>query len=138
MGISFFAAPLDGTLQEAEYRRVFAAMSRDHLDALIVSDAPENNANRRVIVKLAEKARLPTIYPYREPVELGGLMAYYHDRLEIYRHAARQIDQILKGVKPQDIPFYQATSFKLILNLKTAKALGLTFPPSLAPDEVIE
>jgi len=76
MGISVFAIPLDGTLQEAEYRRVFAAMSLDRLDALIVSVAEENFTNRRVIVELAEKARLPAIYAWPEYVELGGLMAY--------------------------------------------------------------
>jgi putative ABC transport system substrate-binding protein len=65
-------------------------------------------------------------------------MAYAADVPEIYRHAARQIDQILKGAKPQDIPFYQVTKFELILNLKTAKTLGLTFPASLLADEVIE
>src|SRR5215470_17736410 len=76
--------------------------------------------------------------PRRPTVELGGLMAYAHDAPEQWRHGAQQIDRILKGAKPQDIPFYQVTKYELILNLKTAKALGLTFPPSLAPDEVIE
>jgi putative ABC transport system substrate-binding protein len=138
MGISVFANPLNGALQEAEYRRVFAAMSLDRLDALIVSAAEESFTNRRVIVELAEKARLPAIYAWPEYVELGGLMAYASDVPEIYRHAARQIDQILKGAKPRDIPFYQATKYELIVNLRTAKALGLTFPPSLVADEVIE
>jgi len=138
MGISLFGTPLVGTVQEAEYRRVFAAMSQDHLDALMVIDAPENVANQRVIVELVEKARLPAIYPERGAVELGGLMAYAQDRRELFRQAAKQIDKILRGAKPQDIPFYQPTKFELILNLKTAKALGLTFPPSLVADEVIE
>jgi putative tryptophan/tyrosine transport system substrate-binding protein len=79
MGISVFANPLDGALQEAEYRRVFAAMSSDRLDALIVSAAEESFTNRRVIVELAEKARLPAIYAWPEYVELGGLMAYAAD-----------------------------------------------------------
>jgi len=140
MGISVFAIPLDGTLQEAEYRRVFAAMPLNRLDALIVSVAEENFTNRRVIVELAEKARLPAIYAWPEYVELGGLMAYAADLREIYRHAARQINQILKGAKPQDIPFYQAAKYDLILNLKTAKALGLTIPETLlaTADEVIQ
>ena len=139
MGISVFAIPLDGTLQEAEYRRVFAAMSLDRLDALIVSVAEENFTNRRVIVELAEKARLPAIYAWPEYVELGGLMAYAADLREIYRHAAR-INQVLKGAKSQDIPFYQAAKYDLILNLKTAKALRLTIPETLlaTADEVIQ
>jgi putative tryptophan/tyrosine transport system substrate-binding protein len=140
MGISVFANPLDGALQEAEYRRVFAAMSLDRLDALIVSAAEESFTKRRVIVELAEQARLPAIYAWPEYVELGGLMAYAADLREIYRHTARQIDQILKGAKPQDIPFYQAAKYDLILNLKTAKALGLTIPETLlaTADEVIQ
>jgi putative ABC transport system substrate-binding protein len=137
MGISLLGTPLEGTtLQDVEYRRVFAAMSQDRLDGLMLSDGPDNFTNRRIIVELAEKARLPTIYPIREPVELGGLMAYVPDMPELYSHAAQQIDQILRGAKPPDIPFYQATKFELILNLKTAKALGLTV--SLVADEVIE
>jgi putative ABC transport system substrate-binding protein len=81
LGISVFSTPLDGALQEAEYRRVFAAMSQDGLDALIVSPAEENFTNRRVIVELAEKARLPAIYAWPEYIEMGGLMAYAADRV---------------------------------------------------------
>src|SRR5262249_36612253 len=138
MGISIFGTPLDGIVQEAEYRRVFAAMSQDRLGALIVDDAAENLANGRVIVELAAKARLPTMYPRRAPVELGGLMAYGPDVTEINRGAALQIDRIFRGAKPQDMPFYQVLKFELILNLKTARDLGLTFPQSLVPDGVIE
>jgi putative ABC transport system substrate-binding protein len=140
IGISLFEAPLEGTIQETEYRRVFEAMQQNKVGALVIGDFAENFTNRRLIVELAEKAKLPAIYPYRENVELGGLMAYAYDIPEMYRHAAHQIDQILKGAKPQDIPFYQSAKFDLILNLKTATSLGLTFPPSLlaTASEVIE
>jgi putative ABC transport system substrate-binding protein len=140
IGISLFEAPLEGTIQETEYRRVFDAMQQNKVGALVIGDFAENFSNRRLIVELAEKAKLPAIYPYREHVELGGLMAYAYDQPDMSRHAARQIDQILKGAKTQDIPFYQVAKYDLILNLKAAKSLGLTFPPRLlaTASEVIE
>jgi putative ABC transport system substrate-binding protein len=114
--------------------------SQEHVDAIVVDDLPDNFTHRRLIVELVEKAQLPAIYPFREPVELGGLMAYAFDTPEIFRYAAHQVDQILKGAKPGEIPFYQATKFQLVINLKTAKSIGLTFPPSIMvqADEVIE
>jgi putative ABC transport system substrate-binding protein len=140
IGMSVFEAPLEGAIQETEYRRVFDAMQQQKVGALVVADNVENFTNRRLIVELAEKAKLPAIYPFREPVELGGLMAYAYDLPDGYRYAAHQIDKILKGAKPQDIPFYQPVKFDLILNLKAAKSLGLTFPPRLlaTASEVIE
>jgi putative ABC transport system substrate-binding protein len=83
---------------------------------------------------------LPAIYPWREFTEFGGLMAYGVDLQDIYRHAADQVDQILRGEKPGDIPFVQPTKFELVINLKTAKALSITVPPTviIAADEVIE
>ena len=89
---------------------------------------------------MAEEHRLPAIYAYREYVELGGLMAYAVNLMDLFRHAADQIDQILKGANPGEIPFYQPTTFDLVINLKTAKALGIEMPPSLLAraDEVIE
>jgi putative ABC transport system substrate-binding protein len=140
MGIPFAGSLLDQPMHDAEYRRVIAAMSQERVDAIVVHDATENFTNRRLIVELVEKARLPAIYPWREPVELGGLMAYATDLLERYRYAAHQIDQILKGAKPGEIPFYQPTRYELLINLKSAKSLRLTFPPSIMvqADEVIE
>jgi putative ABC transport system substrate-binding protein len=139
-GMPLVSSPLEAPLQETEYRRVFAAMTQERADALIVGDQPENLTNQAVIVELAQEARLPAMYTYREHVESGGLIAYAFDVPEITRHAAQQIDQVLKGAKPGNIPFYQATKFELVINLKTAKALGLTIPPSLLAraDEVIE
>ena len=140
MGISLIGPPLEGALQEQEYRRVFEAMLEGHADALIVSDQAENFTYRRLIVELAAKSRLPTIYPYREQVEVGGLMAYAPDLLDVYRRAAGYIDQILKGTKAGEIPIYLAVKFDLVVNMKAAKAIGLTIPPALLlrADEVIE
>ena len=138
--MSIVGPPLDTPVTEMEYRRVVAAMSSNGADALIVHDQPENLTNRQLICELAEKAHLPTIYPYREFVETGGLMAYATDFADLYRHGADQIDLIFRGERPADIPFYQARKFELCFNLKTAKALDLTIPPSLLAqaDEVIE
>ena len=100
-------------------------------DALIVSDAPEHLTYRRLIVELAASSRLPTIYPYREQAEVGGLMAYAPDLLDVYRRAADYVDQILKGTKAVEIPIYLVVKFDLVVNMKAAKAIGLTIPPTL-------
>jgi putative tryptophan/tyrosine transport system substrate-binding protein len=140
LGIFLLAPRLEGTLQETEYRRVFEAMAQEHADALYVGIDPENIANRRLIVELAEKNRLPTIYPYREFVEIGGLMAYAVDLVDLFTRVAGYIDHILKGVSPGDIPVDQPAKFELLVNVKAANAIGLTIPPALVlrADEVIE
>jgi putative ABC transport system substrate-binding protein len=140
LGISLLGPPLNTPVQEAEYRRVFIAMAQQSAEALIVDSETDNVANRRLIVELAEKFRLPAIYPFRPFVDIGGLMAYASDVRDLGRHAAVQIDLILRGRKPGEIPIYRSTKFELIINLKTAKMLGLTIPPSLLAraDEVIE
>jgi putative ABC transport system substrate-binding protein len=92
-------------------------------------------------VELAAKNRLPALYTTREYVEAGGLLAYAATSLrENFRHAARYVDRILKGTKPGDLPIEQPTKFEMVINLKTAKTLGLTIPPSLLAraDQVIE
>jgi putative tryptophan/tyrosine transport system substrate-binding protein len=96
--------------------------------------------NHKLIVELAEKNRLPAIYPMKVFVEAGGLMSYGIDEAEIGRHAAAMTGQILKGAKPAEIPVFQPTKFELAINLKTAKALGLSVPPELlaTADDVIE
>jgi putative ABC transport system substrate-binding protein len=93
-----------------------------------------------LIVELVEKRRLPAIYGYPEYVEAGGLMSYGADLGELGRRMADDVHEILNGTKPGDIPIYQATRFQFIINLKTAKALGLTISPSLLAraDQVIE
>ena len=95
---------------------------------------------RQLIVELVEKSRLPAIYPYRDYVELGGLMAYASDFGELGRRMADDVHEILNGAKPSDIPIYQPTKFQFIINLKAANTLGLTIPPALlaTADEVIE
>jgi putative ABC transport system substrate-binding protein len=140
IGIELIGAFLKGRIQEAEYRRVFAMMAQERPDALIVNDTPENYAYQGLITELANNVRLPTVYPNRSFVEIGGLMSYGPDTVHLFRHAAGQIDQILKGAKPGEIPFYQPTKFELAINLKTSRALGLTVPPTLLAraDEVIE
>jgi putative ABC transport system substrate-binding protein len=139
LSISLVGCTLD-SFQDVEYRRVFAAMPPDHLNALIVSSETEIFSDRALIVQLAEQAKLPTIYPVREYTELGGLMSYGTDLADLYRQLARQIDRVLKGAKPSEIPFYQPTKFELVINLKTAKALGLEVPYTVLAraDEVIE
>jgi len=139
-GISMTGALLGTTFNEAAYQRVFNSMAQDRVDALLVSDEAEHFAYRIVLVELAAKSRIPTIYPFREFVEVGGLMTYAIDLADIYRRAASQITEILKGTRPGDIPFYQPTRFDLVINLKTANAIGLELPPTLLAraDKVIE
>jgi putative ABC transport system substrate-binding protein len=138
--ISLVGSPLDSPFDEAAYRRAFAAMVQEGAEAVYVADQQESWPNLQLIVELAEKHRLPAIFPMSEAVKMGGLMAYAIDYSDQYLHAAAAIDQIFRGTKPGDIPFYQATKFDLFINLKTAKALGIEISPNLLAraDEVIE
>jgi putative ABC transport system substrate-binding protein len=138
--ISLIGPPLDYPLEAAEYRRVIAAMVRAGAQALIVARTPSNYENQQLIVELAEAGRLPAIFPYPDAGKLGGLLSYGPDVVEGVRHWANQIAQILRGTNPGDIPFYQPTKFQLVVNLRTAKALGIEMPASLVAraDEVIE
>ena len=130
MGISLdFMLPQQGT--PSEIGRVFAVMQQQRPDAVLVSGEGDLYAHRKLIAELAEKNRLPAMCPYRDYVEAGGLMAYAVDLAELLRRMADDVHQILKGAKPGDIPIYQATKFELLINLKTAKELGLTLPPAL-------
>jgi putative ABC transport system substrate-binding protein len=96
--------------------------------------------DRQHIVDFAARHRLPTVYPYRELVEAGGLMCFGPNYPDMHRRAAVYVDKILKGAKPADLPIEQPTKFEFVINLKTAKALGLTIPPSLLlrADQVID
>lgn len=139
-GILLSPAMLGSTFNEAEYQRVFKLIEQERVAALMVSEEPEHVTYRATIVELAAKGRIPTIYPFREFVEGGGLMAYSINQSDMYRRLANLIDNILKGANPGDIPFFQPTKFELGINLKTAKTLGLEMPPMLVAraDEVIE
>jgi len=109
-------------------------------EALYVPSDPLINSNRIRINSFAVRARFPTLYAIREDVEAGGLMSHGPNRLDLYRRAADFVDKILRGAKPGDIPVEQPTKFELVINLTTAKALGLEVPPTLLAraDEVIE
>jgi len=130
LGISLLGAFLE-SFQEAECRRVFAAMKQERVAGIVIATQSENLSHRKLIVDLAMDSRLPTLHPWREHVELGGLMSYGPSRAEYMRRAAGQIDQILKGSKPADLPVIESTKFELVINLKTAKALGINIPPAL-------
>lgn len=140
VGIATIGAVLESPADEKEYRRAITAATRDRADVLYVMAAPDNLHQRRIIVAVAAEARLPAIYVNREHVEAGGLIAYAVDFVEVYSRAAGYVGQILKGASPAEMPFQQPTKFELLINLKTAKALGLTLPPELLAraDEVLE
>ena len=125
---------------ENEIDSAFAAMARERAGALLVSTGPELSPHRTRIRDLAAKSRIPAMYGGREFTEDGGLMSYGPDLRENFRRAATYVDKILKGAKPADLPIEQPTKFELVINLKTAKALGLTIPRSLLlrADQVIE
>ena len=125
---------------EAGYRAAVESMSRDGADAVMVVDSPETFQNGTLIAKLLGDAKLPAIFFHPEAVEAGGLMAYSFDLIELYERVANNIDAILRGAKPGDIPIYQVTKFELSINLKTAKQLGLSVPPALvaSADKIIE
>ena len=120
--------------------KTFDAMEKEGVDGLIVSDASELLAYRQLIADLAARFRVPAIYPFREFVEVGGLMAYGVDTADLMRRVANMTGQVLGGAKPSDIPFYRQTKYELVLNQKAATSLGLEFPPALltTADEVIE
>ena len=118
----------------------FSAVTKERPGALFVLFDPLLFTYRARIAEFANKNRLPAMYPHREYAETGGLMAYGADLRDNYRRAATYVDKILRGAKPADLPVEQPTKFELVINLKTAKALGLTIPPSLLAraDEVIQ
>ena len=118
----------------------FGAAVKAGAGGLLVLEDPLMYDLRRQISDIAAKFRLPVVYTYRDYAQAGGLMSYGTDRRQIYRRAAEYVDKILKGAKPADLPVEQPTKFELVINLKTANALGLTIPPSLLAraDQVIE
>jgi putative ABC transport system substrate-binding protein len=123
-----------------DFERAFSDMTKGRAGALTVMATPVFDGARWRLVDLAAKHRLPAVYSYREYVDAGGLMSYGPDLADSARRAAGYVDKILKGAKPSELPVQQPTRFELVINLKTAKALGLTVPPSvlLRADQVIE
>lgn len=124
----------------AEIESAIAAFARGTNRGLIVTPSASESGHRDLIIALAARHKLPAVYGFRLSTAAGGLMSYGPDLINQFRHAAGYIDRIFKGDKPGDLPVQAPTKFELVINLKTAKALDLTFPPSLlaAADEVIE
>jgi putative ABC transport system substrate-binding protein len=140
LNMSLVGPPIETPIQEGEYRRAFEAMAKEHVDGVLIGSQGENITNRRLIVDLASSTRLPAISPYREFFEAGALMTYGSSVADVSRRQASYVDQVLKGTPAGELPIYLESRFDLLLNLTTAKTLGISFPPSLIvrADEVIE
>ena len=123
----------------SEFEHVFNEFARQPNTGLVVLPGPLTLAHRKQIITLAARNRLPAVYPYRYYVTDGGLMSYGVDTADVYRRAATYVDRILKGEKPTDLPVERATKFELVINLQTARMLGIQVPPTLLEqaDEVI-
>jgi putative tryptophan/tyrosine transport system substrate-binding protein len=139
-GLPIAVSLLEIGAKETDWRAAVESISRDGANAVMVVDSPETFRNSNLIAKLLGDARLPAIFSFTESVEAGGLMAYSFDLIELYKRVGNNIDAILRGAKPGDIPIYQVTKFELSINLKTAKQLGLSVPSALvaSADKVIE
>ncbi len=126
--------------RSGDYEAAFAIMKRERADALFVGRGPVLFAGRKTLISLAARHRLPAVWEARFMVEEGGLISYGASFPDLYRRVAALVDRVLKGATPGDLPVEQPTKFELVINLKTAKALGLTIPPSvlLRADEVIQ
>ena len=129
-----------GIRNPAEVEAALAMIERDRPDAVQVQPTAPMFELRRRIMEFAAANRVPSVCFQREMAEAGGLMSYGPSQVDMYRRAAAYVDKILKGAKPADLPVEQPTKFELVINLKTAKALGLTIPPSVLgrADQVIE
>jgi ABC-type uncharacterized transport system substrate-binding protein len=114
-----------------ELEGAFKTAAERRADALLIRSHPLFSVNRKKLADLAAKTGLPAMYPWREFVEAGGLMAYGPSLEDLYRRAATYVDKILKGAKPADLPVEQPTKFELVINLKTAKQIGVTIPPNV-------
>jgi putative tryptophan/tyrosine transport system substrate-binding protein len=125
---------------DAELAGMTAGLAREERGGLLVLPENLNIVHRDAIITLAARYRLPAVYPYRFFTVIGGLMSYGIDPIDLFRRAASYVDRILKGAKPADFPVQNPNKFELVINLKTAQALGITVAPSLlaTADEVIE
>jgi putative ABC transport system substrate-binding protein len=142
MALQFLGVTLEFVeVEEPEdLARAFVTARASRPNAMVVGPDPLFFNQRNQILEFARTARLPAIYPFRNFVDAGGLISYSLSSLEVSRVVARYVDKILRGTKPADLPVEQPTKFELVVNMKTAKALGLTVPPSLLlrADQVIE
>jgi len=138
LGVKLLPLELRGPNPDLE--GAFRAATSERVGALLVAPGPATELHKKRVVVLAAKSRLPAMYGPREFADLGGLMAYAPSYPDLFRRAATYVDKILKGAKPADLPVEQPTKFELVINLKTAKALGLTIPQTLLlrADQVIE
>jgi putative tryptophan/tyrosine transport system substrate-binding protein len=129
-----------GVRDAREIEHAITAFARGSSDGLVVLPSIPTVIHRTLIVTLAAQHKLSAVYPYRYYVAAGGLICFGPDEIEQYRQAAGYVDRILKGDKPGELPVQAPVKFELVINLKTAKALGLTVPPTLlaTADEVIE
>jgi ABC-type uncharacterized transport system substrate-binding protein len=118
-------------VRDAEIENVFSLMAKKRAAAFILDPSPMFTYERKRIVDMAFKSRLPGIYPHRGFVEAGGLMSYAANITDLFRRAASYVDKILKGAKPADLPVEQPTKFELVINLKTARQIGVTIPPEV-------
>jgi putative ABC transport system substrate-binding protein len=131
LGISLVLAPLGSTLNEAEYRRTFSSFQRDQVDGIIFSEEGEHYAHRFLLVNLVQQIGVPAIYTFRDQAEAGGLISYSWDIKGAVRRNAMQVAEILNGGNPGDMPYVQEARFELVINLKTAKSLGIEIPAGL-------
>jgi putative tryptophan/tyrosine transport system substrate-binding protein len=137
LGVQLLMTPVQTI---GDFDVVFSTMQRQHADGFLVPSSPLTNSQPKLLAELALKYRLPGMFGNKDNVRAGGLMSYGADFNYMYRHAAVYIDKILKGEKPSDLPVEQASKYDLVLNLKTARILGIELPPTLLAraDEVIE
>ena len=135
--VEAIAAPVRDT---SELESVVAAKAREPNSGLIVTPDSFMDVHRAEVISLAARFHLPAVYPFRQFSETGGLLSYGNDQLDNFRRAAVYVDRILQGAKPSELPVQAPVKFELVINLKTAKALGLDVPPTLLAraDEVIE
>ena len=137
LGLRILSVPVRSA---SEYESAFSTMAREHADGVLVLSTPLFIAGAKPLAELALRHRLPSLFGPKHNVEAGGLMCYSPRRADLYQRGAVFVDKILKGARPADLPVEQATRFELVINMKTAKALGLTIAPSVRAraDEVLE
>ena len=132
LGISLTSVLLNNPYNEAEYRRVLGSVQREQFDAVMMSDENEHLPHRALTAQLVQQNRLPAMYNLRDQTEAGGLMSYSWDiKAAIRRNAEQMAEILLRGGKPADMPYFRATTFELVINLKSAKELGLEVPAEL-------